>query len=197
MTSIAIVDSMRVVMVAPPPEFLEERRRRGLDRRDEVWDGVLHVPAQPTMFHQRLEGRMIEVLGPIARARGLEVVPEPGYLDPRRGWDNYRVPDVVVVDPTHTTKRGVEGPAELVVEILSPGDESRDKLEFYAARGVKEIWLIEPETRELELYVLRGTAYFAVIADRGVLRSQGFGLELQTIAGPKLRITWADGHVEL
>lgn len=151
------------------------------------------------MFHQRLEGRLIEVLGPLSRARGLEVVPEPNFIDPAKGFDNFRVPDLVVVDPANTTHRGVEGAAALVVELLSPNDESRAKFPFYAARGVGEIWLIEPIKRVVELYVLRdATSYFIVLPDReGRVRSPLFDMELRTVEGPKLRMAWADGSIEL
>ncbi|MBA3394721.1 MAG: Uma2 family endonuclease [Deltaproteobacteria bacterium] len=189
---------MRVVLVDPPPEFLQERERLGIDRRDEVWDGVLHVPPQPTMTHQRLAARLIETLGPLARARQLEVVPEPNLLDPTRGFKQFRVPDLVVVAPAATSERGVEGAAELVVELLSPNDESRDKFSFYASRGVKEIWLIEPTTRIVELYLLRGATYFTTLPDRdGILRSGLFDLELRVVEGPKLRLAWQGGSVEV
>lgn len=193
-----MLDPMRVMMICPPHEWLEERRRLGHDKRDEVWDGVLHVPPQPTMIHQRLEGRLIEVLGPLARARGFEVVPEPNLLDPIKGFEQFRVPDVVVVDPNHTSRRGVEGAAEIVVELLSPHDESREKFPFYAERGVREIWLIDPDTRAIELYVLRGTTYFAIVPDRqGLMHAPALDLEFRVVAGPKLRISWASGSVEI
>jgi Uma2 family endonuclease len=190
---------MRVLLVDPPPELMAERQRLGHDRRDEVWDGVLHVPPQPTTFHQRLEGRLIEALGPRARARGLEVLPEPNLLDPVRGFDDFKVADLVVVDPAHTTARGVEGAAAVVVELLSPRDESRDKFAFYARRAVGEIWLIEPITRAVELYVLRdASSYFIVLPDRaGRVHSPALDVELATTPGPKLCVSWPGGAIEL
>jgi hypothetical protein len=38
---------MRVVWLEAPGGLLEERRRLGLDIRDEMWDGVLHVVPPP------------------------------------------------------------------------------------------------------------------------------------------------------
>lgn len=197
-TAAATVDDMRTLLVAPDPAWLAERRRLGHDRRDEVWDGVLHVPPDPTTDHQRLESRLIEVLGPLARRRGLEAIAELSILDPADHNRNYRTPDVLVVDPQLLIRRGTEGPVELVIEILSNGDESRDKLPFYAARGVKEVWLADPDTREVELYVLRGATYFAILPDRsGLLRSPAMDLELSVASGPKLRLSWLDGSAEI
>ena len=189
---------MRALIVAPEAGWLEDRRRRGIDCWDEVWDGVLHVPPEPSSFHQRLEGRLVEVLAPLARARGLEAIPTLSILDPADHDRNYRTPDLLVLDPQYVIRRGTEGSVELVIEILSPGDESRDKFPFYAARGVKEIWLVDPESRMHEIYVLRGTSYFAILPDRsGTTRAPSLDVELTITSGPLLRITSASGMAEI
>ncbi|OQY31680.1 MAG: hypothetical protein B6243_08245 [Anaerolineaceae bacterium 4572_5.2] len=56
----------------------------------------------------------------------------------------------------------INGAPDLVVEALSPGTKRRDrhtKFNLYARAGVKEYWLIDPDTCTLEIYVLRGQAY--------------------------------------
>ena len=52
---------MTMVLADPDPDWLAERSSRGIDRWDEVWDGVLHVPPTPSTFHQFFE-RDLEVL---------------------------------------------------------------------------------------------------------------------------------------
>lgn len=50
---------------------------------------------------------------------------------------------------------GIEGPPDLVVEILSPGTRDRDrgyKLKMYARYQVREYWIVDPETRSAALY---------------------------------------------
>ena len=42
--------------------------------------------------------------------------------------------------------------AALVVEVVSPGEESWEKFDFYAARGVDEVLIADPEDRELTLF---------------------------------------------
>ena len=52
----------------------------------------------------------------------------------------------------------IEGPPDLVIEILSPGNEKLDrftKMKYYAMFGVPEYWLIDYEIRILEQYVLK------------------------------------------
>jgi Uma2 family endonuclease len=186
---------MRAVIVQMPEHWAEERRMSGADRRDEVWDGVLHVPPEPAMEHLLLKGRLVEVLGPLARRLGFECVPQGTVMDPHRGWKNYRTPDLAIFAREHMTKRAIEGQPEVVVEILCPDDESRDKFPFYASRGVAEIWLIDPTTRLLELYVLRGNSYITTV-DQPV-RSPRMNLRFTTVAGPKLRIDRDDGSAEI
>ncbi|HEY3281583.1 MAG TPA: Uma2 family endonuclease [Armatimonadota bacterium] len=51
---------------------------------------------------------------------------------------------------------------DFVAEILSPSTEARDrgvKMEDYAAHGVAEYWLLEPEEQVLEQYLLSGETY--------------------------------------
>ena len=179
------------------PEWLADRRSRGVDRWDEVWDGVLHVPPTPTTYHQRVESALEAILRPLAAARGFEVFHQLSVLDPRDHARNYRTPDVIVVDPKYLIRRGTEGPVELAIEILSPDDESREKMPYYAQRGVKELWIVDPDTRVAEVYLLRGHAYVAVLDMDGVTRAPALELELATLPGPKLAVRWTGGSSEI
>ena len=85
---------------------------------------------------------MIAVFVGVAKRRGLGPVPyETGLF---AADDDYRVPDIVVSRPVNRSHRGVDGTAELVVELRSPGDESYEKLPWYAARGVSEMLIVDP-----------------------------------------------------
>lgn len=185
---------MRAVLVDAPEEMLEQRSRLGLDVFDEVWDGVLHMVPPPSSAHQLLASDLFLILAPIAAALGLKGMCEGGLFDPAAGDRNYRVPDLLFVRPEHLSHRGAEGKASLVVEILSPHDETRDKLPFYAAVGVEEIWVVDPATRVCEVYVLRGGNYHAALpGDDGGVRAPALGVTVRTVAGPKLQLTWAGG----
>jgi hypothetical protein len=52
--------------------------------------------------------------------------------------------------------------AALVVEILSPGDETREKLPFYARHEVDEVVIVDPVERAVEWLALEGDGYEAV-----------------------------------
>jgi Uma2 family endonuclease len=136
-------------------------------------------------------GTLIEVLRPLARRRGLTCVYETGLY---RADQDYRVPDLMVFHPKYAANRGVEGHAEVVIELLSPQDESREKLPFYERLGVSEVFLIDPPTRVIELYLLRGARLLpSVPDDTGAYRSAVLGLELRTVDGPRLRLSWDGG----
>src|SRR5581483_8123183 len=143
---------MRGVLLEVPESLLAERRQRGIDRWDEMWEGVLHLVPQPSRWHQAFGTKLVVALTPGAEALGLEVSYETSLF---RTDDDYRVPDIAFASPSHGTERGLRG-AELLIEILSAHDESYEKLPFYAALGVREVLIANPDSRAFELYALRG-----------------------------------------
>jgi len=198
MTSAARLWSMRAILLdAANDPWLEERRRLDLDRFDEVWDGVLHVVPAPNADHQRVESNLEHVLRPLVAAAGLEILHNFSVYDPSSVDQDYRTPDIVVAQSSLIAKRGVEGRAEIVIEILSPNDESYDKMPFYAQHGSREMWIIDPVTRAIEVYVLRGKTFVAIAPnDDGSVRAPRLGLVLRTV-NEKLRVEWAGGSAEV
>ncbi len=147
--------SMRTVILGErPPEledFLARRRALGQDGHDEVWEGVYHVAPHAHTDHGILEFALGVVLSPHVQRAGLVATTAfnlgTGLLD-------FRVPDLGV----HRSRPGVlHAPtALLVVEVLSPDDESYEKFGFYAAHGVQEILVADPEERWVRCYDLSG-----------------------------------------
>ncbi|HEV3319874.1 MAG TPA: Uma2 family endonuclease [Solirubrobacteraceae bacterium] len=136
---------MRAVLLDPPTDLLESRRRSGVDRFDEMWEGVLHMVPAPNHAHASVEAQLIVILGSSARAAGLETI---GQSNLGESEHDYRVPDCSLHRPGAS---GVWHPtAALVVEIVSPGDESWEKLPFYAAHEVDEVLIVDPEKRSVD-----------------------------------------------
>lgn len=184
---------MRVLMLEAPEKMLDERRRLGLDGHDEMWDGVLHVVPPAGGPHQRLGGSFFVVTHPLAERRGLVAHFETGLFDHEK---NFRVPDLSFSRPEQLSERGVEG-AELVVEVRSPRDESYEKLEFYAAMGVREVLVLHPQDRRFELFRNVDGAMMPVSpAHDGAVACDVLDVRLTTVA-EKLRITWADGSTDI
>lgn len=184
---------MRAVIQQVPESLLEERRRAGADVRDEMWNGVLHMIAMPSTSHQGLGGDLYLVLAPIAKQRGLKPFYETAVHRPGADKD-YRVPDLVFAKPEHVSARGIEGRAELAIEILSPDDETYEKLPFYEQVGVQELLVIDPATRRLDMFVLRGGKLLAALPDESkALRSAALDVTFRTVEGPKLEVSCSGG----
>jgi len=148
---------MATVVLEDTPEMrsLKERRRRaGLDRLDEVWEGVLHMVPAPSHEHGRLVVQLVRLLGPVADAVDLEMT---DACNVGRSEEDYRVPDLALHRPGAT---GVWHPtAALVVEIVSPDDESWKKLPFYAAHRIDEVLIVDPQERSVHWLALAGGEY--------------------------------------
>jgi Uma2 family endonuclease len=177
---------MRCLMLEVPAELLAERRRLGHDLWDEMWEGVLHMVPQPARWHQSFGGKLFAFLLPIAEARGLLVNYETSLY---RSDKDYRTPDLVVYHPAQGTERGIEGGAELAIEILSPNDESREKLPFHARFAVREVLLVDPDTRVVELLALREGGYQPVAPDaEGRVGSAVLPVTFATRDGPRFEL---------
>jgi len=147
-----------VVVGTPPPEvqeLIERRRRSGLDRLDEVWEGVLHMVPAPSGAHADVTQQLAELLGPLARTAGL--FPRMAEFNLGESEQDFRVPDGGV----HRERSlGVWHPtAALVVEIVSPGDETWEKLGFYAEHAVDEVLIVDPATRTVDWLALADGEY--------------------------------------
>lgn len=139
-------------------DVLERRRRSGLDRFDEVWDGVLHMVPAPRGEHAVLSQQLAEILGPLARAAGL--TPTMAEFNLGTHGQDYRVPDGGL---HRSFPSGVwHATAALLVEILSPDDETWEKLPFYAAHEVDELLVLDPRTRGVHWLVRDGARYVGV-----------------------------------
>jgi Uma2 family endonuclease len=140
-----------------PAEFkalLERRRRLGQDLFDEVWEGVLHMNPAPSGRHARIEAQLLASLRAPAAAAGLTVVGQFNLGDDEH---DYRVPDGGL--HREFTDRVFYPAAALVIEIVSPGDESWGKLDFYASHGVEEVLIVDPHEKTVSWLGLDGAEY--------------------------------------
>ena len=107
--------------------------------------------------HQLLVGRFTRVLDEVVTDANFgEVVPGVNVSDRVEGWEsNYRVPDVAVFLKTTRAVNHDQfwhGGADFVVEIVSPHDQTREKLGFYGAIGTRELLVVDRDPWRLELY---------------------------------------------
>lgn len=130
----------------------------------EFSDGFIEVLPMPTYSHQLIVRWLLEKFLEHVRPRGLgDVVfaPLPVHLRPGK----YREPDLVYLSRARLAAMGdyPEG-ADLALEVVSEGSEARErdlttkKIE-YAAAGIPEYWIVDPENREITVLVLDNGTY--------------------------------------
>lgn len=134
-------------------DLIARRRATGADLYDEIWDGEYHMAPAPHPFHGYLEGLFAIILHPVAQRAGLVDTGPFNLGNP----SDYRVPDRGL-HRALPTEMWVPT-AALVVEVLSPGDESWKKLGFYAAHAVDEILAVDGEQERLTWLARRGDHY--------------------------------------
>ncbi|MFC4872481.1 Uma2 family endonuclease [Negadavirga shengliensis] len=154
--------------------------------------------AAPGRVHQEvvmiLANRFYEFL----KGKSCKVYPAP--FDVRLPVSSRRHEDIdtvvqpdlcVVCDQGKLDDLGCVGAPDLIVEILSPGNNKKElqlKYEVYEASGVKEYWIIHPDERTLLIYTLENEKYrpsrLFTLGDR--VSSQallGFELDLEGVFG--------------
>ena len=184
---------MRAVLLEVSPEDLERRRKLGLDRWDEMWEGVLHMAPAPNVSHQRMQrdlGGFLNAL--VTRKHRGEVLSGVNVFNDAAVEPDYRIPDHSFVSTERESliqDNGIHGAPDAVIEIRSPGDESYAKLSWFAKLGVREAILIDRDSRVVEVYRLAGTQYLAVAPERdGWVTCDTLRVRLRGIPGeaPKL-----------
>lgn len=128
------------------------------DRRYEVIDGELFLTPAPTPYHQLILMRIARVLEDYTqdhRAGTILVAP----CDVLLSQTDVFQPDIFFVSSSRRERIGpkyISGAPDLVVEVLSPSTESRDRIakaKQYARFGVREMWLVDPDARTIEVLV--------------------------------------------
>ncbi|GBC95775.1 hypothetical protein HRbin16_01572 [bacterium HR16] len=176
----------------PPGKISYEQFLEWLD--EDTWaewvDGEVELMSPVSLQHSDVLAFLISLLRVYVSTKGLGVVvTEPFQM--KTGADlPGRSPDILFVS---AARRGLlqrtylDGPADLVVEIISPESEQRDRVQKfseYERGGVREYWLIDPEKRLAEFYVLNeeGKYVLQMKGERGEYRStvlEGFWMRVE------------------
>lgn len=119
-------------------------------------DGELIMSPAPNLFHQIVSRNLFRFFDKFAEGKGGEVfyAPIDLYIDLK----NVFQPDLLYLSKSRTkflTDKGVAGPPDIIVEIISPSNSYTDRYEkkdAYQKFGVKEYWIVDPANRTLEIY---------------------------------------------
>ncbi len=129
----------------------------------EYVDGCLQVLPMPDALHQAiafvLANMLVSYAAADAEAR-VKLSPFPVYLNEKK----YREPDVCYMRGINAHRRNKKFwiGADLVVEVISESNRDHDfktKLDDYAAAGIPEYWIIDPEQNSIHIFSLAGDRY--------------------------------------
>jgi Uma2 family endonuclease len=130
------------------------------DHRYELVEGRVIRMSPPGSVHAVLATRIAILLGQYADAHGLGAVMTSGGFKLASNPDTVREPDVAFVRRERFPADGIPegfwpGPADLAVEIRSPGDRKSEilaKVDDYLTRGVRLVWVVEPRQKTVTVY---------------------------------------------
>ena len=137
-------------------ELIRDRQERGIDQHDEIWEGVYVVPPLANNVHQGLVTALTFVLYVVINLENRGAVfPGANISDRKAGWKRkFRAPDVVVVlkegRAIDCNTHWMDGP-DFLIEVQSPGEQIEEKIPFYEQLHVRELLIIQRDTRELRL----------------------------------------------
>lgn len=125
--------------------------------RDELINGkIVLMSPRPSINHNRISGNIYRIFADYLDGKPCEAFGDGVdlYLSEK---DRF-VPDgMIICDKNIILDDGVHGTPDLVVEILSPSTALNDrqhKLLAYESAGVKEYWIVSPESKSVEVYLL-------------------------------------------
>jgi len=134
---------------------------KNTEDRYELIEGRIYMMAAPSTEHQDIAGFIYRKIGNYLEGKPCKVFIAP--LDvflysktKKENCQNVFQPDVFVVcNKSKISQRGINGAPDFVVEVTSPSNSEHDyidKLNMYMRHGVKEYWIVNPETRQIYVY---------------------------------------------
>lgn len=163
-------------------DYLELRKKS--DNILEYIDGVVYMSPSPSTKHQRISSKLHAKLYNLLEGQNCEVFHAPFDIllkkDDIEG-ERLVIPDLsVICDKSGFTDSKYIGVPSLIIEILSPSNQSHDlvtKLNLYMKYGVKEYWIVNPILNTVMLYTLNKDDMYEqsiVKTEIGVVKSKLF-----------------------
>ncbi len=169
---------MKALIDSPPRTIMQVYKSLPEGTLAELIDNTIYMSPAPKFNHQKTSRTIAHQLENLILDGGLgEVISAPFdvYLDKT---SNAVQPDIVVVlkqnDGIIDRQGSIHGVPDLLIEILSEGNEKNDtvrKKELYEKFGVKEYWIVDPESKRSIGYTLVNGRYKKLEEETGIIRS--------------------------
>ncbi len=120
-------------------------------------NGELIMSPAPKPIHQKISRQLFRIIDKATNGKGeLLYAPLDLYIDNK----NVYQPDLIYLSEENKkfiTHRGIEGAADLIIEIISPSNGYTDrnqKKSGYQRLGIQEYWIVDPGNETIEIYRL-------------------------------------------
>ena len=147
--------------------------------RYEAIAGALYVTPAPTVRHQRVSKKLFTALVRLLEEAGYgEVLYAPVGVEFPDSAEGVQ-PDIVYVSRERSDIIGedwIRGAPDLVVEVVSPSTAERDrtiKRKLYERHGVKQYWIVDPDTKTVEVCNFAARTEPAIFAERLTVLAAG------------------------
>ena len=135
------------------------------DKHWELLDGVPYAMSAPSQAHQEISMHLSILIGSFLKGKPCKVFAAPFAV--RLNADNLDntvlLPDLLVVcDLSKLDGKSCVGAPDMVIEILSPSSAMRDRLlkfKRYLQAGVREYWIVDPDSRVISVHLLKNGEY--------------------------------------
>lgn len=135
------------------------------NRYEIIWGELYMMTPAPSTWHQRISRNLEFAIWDYVQEHDLgevlyapcDVVIEPGATPVQ--------PDILFIAKDRLniiTEKDVRGAPDLLIEILSSSNPEHDrdrKFNLYQESGVAEYWIVDPDARMIEVFVLRRGVY--------------------------------------
>ena len=180
------------VTPTPPPRMTyEEFLEWGDGIRAEWVDGEVIVMSPASNPHQSLMVFLGALLLHFVEANQLGRIFLPPFQMKLSTRPSGREPDLLFISKaklSNLKQNYLDGPADMVVEIVSPDSQARDrgdKFYEYEEAGIPEYWILDQSRRRAEFYQFEGERTYKLIDpdENGVYRSK-------VLEGLWLKVDW-------
>jgi len=154
------------------------------NKRRELYNGFIKMmsPA-PNYYHQDISGKLYLAIGQYLQNKSCKVIAAPFDVRfPKKDKSDKETftvvqPDIsIICDLTKLDKRGCMGAPDMIIEIVSPGSRQRDvedKFIIYQENGVREYWIVFPESKTINAFVLNNVGQYIstrTYSEKGIIK---------------------------
>lgn len=153
--------------------------------------GELVMTPSPTPYHQMVSMKLELKMAGFVLEKGLGIVldaPIDVYLEETETYQ----PDIIFISNERLfiiEEKRIKGAPDLVVEILSPNTgyyDLRSKYKVYEKSGVREYWLVDPQSKSVQVFCLREGKFTLAqeVEQHGTVQSRvipGFAIQVESI----------------